>query len=98
MCGNWFCESVPCALWKTWSSELWSRSARHSPRGLRVRWLDSRSAQLVEAIRGLPKTDTCPPGLFSLLLQNPCPLRKRTALVTELVGGSGGVLAIDVYF
>jgi hypothetical protein len=51
--------------------------------GLRVAWFDSWRPALDEALKSLPEIDSCPHELFRLLIQNPCPARKRSALVTK---------------
>ncbi len=50
---------------------------------LRVRWFDRWHPALDEALQLLPEHDCCPHELYGLVVQNPGPARKRTALVTE---------------
>ena len=49
---------------------------------LDVTWFDSWQPILDEALQELPEQDNCPHELYRLLMQNPGPTEKRTALVT----------------
>jgi GNAT superfamily N-acetyltransferase len=51
--------------------------------GLKVDWFDGWHPILDEALQSLPEMETCPHELFRLLIENPGPARKRSALVTE---------------
>lgn len=50
---------------------------------LRVTWYDHWHPVLDEALQELPEQDNCPHELYSMLVQNPGSVPKRTALVTE---------------
>lgn len=51
--------------------------------GLDVVWFDGWHPALDEALPGLPEIESCPHELFRLLIQNPGPAHKSSALVTE---------------
>jgi hypothetical protein len=50
---------------------------------LNVRWFDNWHPVLDEALQSLPELDGAPHELFRLLVQNPGPSRKKTALISE---------------
>ncbi len=50
---------------------------------MKVTWFDPWHPALGEALEVLPEADSCPHELYSLLIQNPGPTRKRTALITD---------------
>jgi hypothetical protein len=51
--------------------------------GVRVSWFKSWHPALDEALALLPESEACSHELFRLLVQNPSPARKRTALVSQ---------------
>jgi hypothetical protein len=51
--------------------------------GLKVTWFGGWHSALDDALQSLPELDACPHELFRLLVQNPVPSRKRTALISD---------------
>ncbi len=62
------------------------------PESLIVKWFDEWHPSLDEALRTLPEKDNCPHELYRRLAQNPGPLRKRSALVSD--GGTPVAVAV----
>jgi GNAT superfamily N-acetyltransferase len=51
--------------------------------GMKVVWFDGWHPELDDALHDLPEPDNCPHELTRLLIQNPGPVKKRAALVTD---------------
>jgi len=51
--------------------------------GLKVDWFDAWHPALDDALREIPELEACSHELYRLLIQNPGPVRKRIALITE---------------
>lgn len=51
--------------------------------GLAVTWFDAWHPSLDDALQLLPESDSCPHELYRLLMQTPCSMPLRTALVTD---------------
>lgn len=63
---------------------LQAANTRLTPsRSLQTTWFDSWHPALDEALKSLPEIDLCPRELYRLLMQNPGPVQKRTALIAE---------------
>ena len=51
--------------------------------GLKVTWFDNWHPELDAALKYLPEVENCPHELTRLLIQNQCPVQKKTALVMD---------------
>lgn len=71
------------SLWDS-AKDFWGRVVEpRLNRGLQVAWFDRWHNVLDNALRELPEMKGCSHELFRLVMQNPSPTRKRTALVMD---------------
>jgi hypothetical protein len=52
-------------------------------KGLKIKWFDHWHPELDEALKTLPELANFPHSLYSQLVQNPCSVQKRIALITH---------------
>jgi hypothetical protein len=51
--------------------------------GIKINWFQNWHPELDEALQDLPETQVCPHELYRMLVQNPAPVPKITALITD---------------